>query len=47
MNYTCILLYQKHAVSTVLFQQATEDGQKLVYYVSKALVDAETRSQVE
>ena len=42
------LVVSNHAVSTVLFQQATEDGQKLVYYVSKALVDAETRySQVE
>lgn len=37
-----------YVVNVVLFWQAQEDGQKPAYYMSKALVDAETwYSQVE
>lgn len=43
--YLAVLDY---ASSIILFWQAQEDGQKLVYYVTKTLVDGETRySQVE
>ena len=42
------LVVPDYAVSVVLFRQTSKDGQKPVYYVSKALVDAETHySQVK
>ena len=38
----------KYAVSAILFRHVLSNGQKLVYYVSKALVNVETRyPQVE
>ena len=42
------LVVPDYAVSVVLFRQTSKDGQKPVYYVSKALMDVETRySQIE
>ena len=42
------LVISNYVVSVVLFWQTLEDGKKLVYYMSKVLVDAETwYSQVE
>ena len=45
--YMYIVVF-KYAVSAVLFRHVLSNGQKLVYYVSKALVNVETRyPQVE
>ena len=42
------LTVSNYAVSVVLFRQIWDKEQKLVYYMSKAMVGAETRySQVE
>ena len=42
------LVVSDYAVIVILFRQAQEDGEKPIYYMSKALVDAKTHySQVE